>query len=372
MFVRILPRRTLHNFLTAAALCAACVLLLSYPAALSAGISRGLAVCSSVIIPTLYPFMLLAGVLTDSPLCQRPGRLTARLTARLFGLPACCGPAILLSCVGGYPAGALAVGRLRRQGLLSREQAQRMALFCVSGGPGFIIGTVGSGLMGSTRAGVLLFTAHTLTSLGLGLWLGRGHRRENFPSPPTEERSPRPVARLIEDTCRALLTMCGFVLLSSLLLSLFEALALPRLLGQLSSLPLRVWSSVLAAFLEVSSGCIALAGTGELAPLWLCLCMSWSGLSVQGQLAAALGEKGCIGGRFWTYRLLHGVLSGSLALGLFRLFPARLPTATLPSGLTALPYTVSATASLMLLLLTFLAMVYFSSKSTGKSRRDVV
>ncbi len=366
MFVHILPRHALQKGLTALGLSAAACLLLAYPAALSTGINRGLAVCSSVIIPTLYPFMLLSGLLADSSLCRRPGRLTIRLTRWLFGLPGCCGPAILLSLVGGYPAGALAIGRLRRQGLLTREQVRRMSLFCVGGGPGFIIGTVGSGLLGSTRAGVLLFAAHTAVSLLLGVWLSRGHRQEIIPAPTAAAIAPRPVAGLMEDTCRALLAMCGFVLVASIALCLFEALGLPHRLYTLSGVPTGAWSAALSALLEVSSGCIALAGSGELAPLWLSLCLSWCGLSVQGQLAAALGERGCIGLRFWGWRLLHGLLSGALALLLFRLFPAQLPTITTPGGLTALPYTVSFAASGMLLLLTFLAMLYFSPKKTGK------
>ena len=371
MFVRVVPRHALQSAFTALGLLAATVLLLSYPAAMSTGISRGLSVCSSVIIPTLYPFMLLAGVLTDSPLCRRPGRLTARVTGWLFGLPACCGPAILLSLVGGYPAGALAVGRLHKSKQITREQMHRLSAFCVSGGPGFIIGTVGGGLLGSVRAGVLLFAAHTVVSLAMGIWQGRGHRREHFPPPSELSSPPRTAAGLMNDTCGALLTMCGFVLLASTVLSLCEALSLPHLLQRLSGLPASMWSAALAALLEVSSGCIALAGTGELAPLWLSLCMSWCGLSVQGQLAAALGERGVLTAQFWGRRVLHGLISGALALWLFRLFPVRLPTAAV-SGMSVLPYTVSATASFMLLLLTFLAMVYFSPKKTGKTESDVL
>ncbi len=372
MFVRVVPRRTLQSVLTALGLLGATVLLLCYPAAMSNGISRGLSVCSSVIIPTLYPFMLLAGVLTDSPLCRHPGKFTARVTAWFFGLPACCGPAILLSLVGGYPAGALAVGHLRKNGQLSREQVSRLTAFCVGGGPGFIIGTVGGGLLGSVRAGVLLFAAHTAMSLCIGIWQGRGHRHENFPSQSAPPAPSRTAAALMGDTCGALLTMCGFVLLASTVLSLCEALAVPRLLQSLSGLSAGVWSACLAAFLEVSSGCIALAGTGELAPLWLSLCISWCGLSVQGQMAAALGEPGTLTLRFWGWRLLHGLGSGAVALGLFRLFPARLPSSAIDGGTLVLPYTVSSAASLMLLLLTFLAMLYFSPKKTGKTKQDVL
>ena len=368
MFIHTIGRRGLRSAACALLLTAAAALCLWRPQALATGVNRGLSVCSGVIIPTLYPFMILAGFLTETPLCRRPGRLCAALTRRLFGLPGCCGPAILISLVGGYPAGALAIGQLWRQGQIDRQQAQRMTRFCVNAGPGFIISTVGSGLLGSTRAGLLLFAAHITVSVGYGIGLGRGQRRTETGTPAALP-PPRPVAQIVADACRSLLTMCGFVVLAAALLSLLEAAALPLRLQQLTGLPAARFSTAAAGLLEVSCGCIALAGCGDAAPFWLCLCMGWGGLSVQGQLSAALGDGRLLDGSFYLYRVLHGVASGLLALLLFRLIPAGLPTAvgTLGGGVAALPYPVTAAASGMLLVLSFLAMVCFSPKSTGKT-----
>ncbi|MBQ8684084.1 MAG: hypothetical protein IJ518_06190 [Clostridia bacterium] len=363
MVAHILSRRTLQQALVPVAAVAVATVLLAYPQAMATGISRGLSVCTSVIIPTLFPFMVLAGWLADSPLCRQPGRWLCAVTRRLFGLPGCCGPAILLSLVGGYPAGALSIARLLQQGLISPAEAKRMALFCVGGGPGFIISTVGNGLLGSTVAGICLYAAQTGVSLAIGVWLGRGKRQAKS-RPPLPLSPPRPVASLVADTCRSLLTMCGFVVLSATVLSLCEGIGLSRLVHSATGVPASWPSAVLAALLEVSCGCIALAGSGELAPFWLSLCISWCGLSVQGQIAAALPGVKALASPFRAWRLLHGLLSGLLSLLLFRLFPVSVSTG---GNITAaLPYSVSATASFMLLLLSFMAMLCFSGKSTGK------
>ena len=368
MVIGVLSRRSLTRGLIPVAALAAAWVLLAYPQAMATGISRGLSVCSTVIIPTLYPFMVLAGWLADSPLCRQPGRWLCAVTRRLFGLPGCCGPAILLSLVGGYPAGALAIARLREQGLVEEAQVRRMTAFCVNGGPGFIISTVGAGLLGSTGAGVCLYAAQVAVSLAIGLFLGRRHRGESD-STASPTTLPRPLAKLVADTCAALLTMCGFVILAATALSLCEGLGLPLLVQRTVGISAAGLSAGLAALLEVSCGCIALAGSGELAPLWLSLCISWSGLSVQGQLAAALPGQPILSPYFRKWRLLHGGLSGGLSLLLFRLFPAAVTTGTAP--VVTVPFSVSATASGMLLILSFLAMVCFSDffgKSTGKIR----
>ncbi|MBR5524592.1 MAG: hypothetical protein IKU51_04930, partial [Clostridia bacterium] len=125
-----------------------------------------------------------------------------------------------------------------------------------------------------------------------------------------------------------------------------------------------------AAVTEVSSGCIALVGVGGVTPLCLSLALSWGGLSVQGQLAAALPEERLLTPSFWGWRLLHGVISGAVAMLLFHLFPP--DRATVGGAPAALPYSVSVSASVMLLLLSFLAMLCFSEKKAGKTKQGVL
>lgn len=363
MFVTV-NKKTVIDGGYAAALIAVCLLLLTYPHAMATGISRGLSVCSTVIIPTLYPFMLLAGLLANSPLCRQPHRFIRAATARLFGLPGCCGAAILLSLVGGYPAGAIAMAQLRARGQITEEETRRMTAFCVNGGPGFIISTVGAGLMGSVQAGVLLYVAQIAVSIGIGILLGRHHRQ-------TRDRAeavlpPRkPTAQVVADTCAALLTMCGFVVLAAAGLALAEGCGLTRGVAAALNTDTAVVSAVFAAVTEVSCGCIAVAGGGLLTPLWLSLTLSWGGLSVQGQLAATLPQEKVIGLHFWRWRLLHGAVSGGLAMALFALFPIHRDT--MQNGAAVVPYSVSVAATLMLLLLSFLAMLCFSDFSEKKT-----
>lgn len=374
VFIRTLHKRSLFTAAVSVAVIVLAAVMLRFPQALANGVSRGLSVCSSVIIPTLYPFMILAGVMTDSPLCSRPGKFSAAVTRRLFCLPACCGSAILLSLIGGYPAGALAIGRLRQSSRISAEQARRMTLFCVNGGPGFIVSTVGVGLLGSARAGWLLFAAHATTSIGMGITLARTDkmREDTAQQPPSAALPPRAFAQTVQDTCAALLSMCGFVVLAAAGLSLWEASGLPHALQSISGITATVWSTAAAMLAEVSCGCIAIAGGGTLAPFWLCVCLGWGGLSVQGQLAVALkgarDEKILIPA-FWAARLIHGCVSGLIATLLFRFIPVDLPTVSTP---TATPFYASAPASVMLLLFSFTAMLCFYPKKTGNPSKDVL
>ncbi len=343
---------------------------LCYPQAIATGVSRGLSVCTTVIIPTLYPFMVLSGFVAASPLCRRVGRVSSAVMRWLFGLPSCCAAAMLISIIGGYPAGAIALSSLYQQSLITKEQLHRCGRFCINAGPGFIISTVGVGLLGNVTAGILLYAAHVVASVIIGVTSARGYRRQPLTAPdaPTADGTP---ADIVRDTCQSLLTMCGYVVLAATVLSLWDATRLATVIQHLIGIPAASVTAVLSAITEVSCGCIALAGRYPAAPFVISMCLGWGGLSVQGQLRALLGDA-LRGSRWRQWRLVHGVLSGAIAMVLFHLFPAATHTV---SGNTAVHtdlFSVSATASAMLLLLSFLAMWLFSSKKTGNCEQNVI
>ncbi len=368
LFVRTLSRRKIHDAMSVILLFVVAFCLLYRPQAAANGVRRGLSVCSTVLIPTLYPFMLVAGWLTDSPLCRRPAKWACTLTRRLFGLPGCCGAAILIGLVGGYPAGAIAAGRLYRQGMIDAGQRERMSRFCVNAGPGFIIGTVGAGLLGNTRAGVLLFAAQVTASVLLGVLSGRGRRvREDTTLPVLSPK--RSFAALVGDTCLALLTTCGWVVSATAVLSVADALGIPAQIARLG-LPVGTVRGILAGLTEVSGGCMAAVGATGLTPVALGLCLGWGGLAVHGQVFAALGEDFRPGAQFWLYRLIHGVIGAGVAALLFRFIPVG--NATAVAAPVFEPTAATANASTMLLATTFCAMLCFSAKKTGKTHNDVL
>lgn len=287
------------------------------PEAVAGGISRGLTVCGAVIIPTLFPFLVLGTLLAKSGVAAAVGSRLERITRRLFGLPGCCAAGILIGLVGGYPSGSMAVGELVRSGQITRYEGQRMLRFCVCAGPGFIISTIGAGLMDSTAFGVILFTAHVTAALLLGLIGAPKSSRQNTPAH-TAHRAPlslpTALAESVTSACQSLLSMCGCILLFSGLLALLDTV-----------IDNRVTSALLSCLLEVSSGCVAAADLGALSPFLLGFAVGFGGLSVHCQLAATLVGTGTLTPSFILARLLHGGLTAILTLLLLRVVPITLP-----------------------------------------------
>lgn len=379
MFIKTIHKTGLQTAGLLLAVFGAGAVLLLWPAAAATGVSRGLSICSTVIIPSLFPFLVLSGFLVRSGVSQALGRKLERPTRFLFGLPGCCAPGILISFIGGYPAGGVAVGQLIERGAVTPGQGKRMLRFCVCGGPAFVLSAVGAGMLGSVRYGAVLFASHIAAAVLLGLaqrlWTGRRPPAAGASVIRTPSR-PLPVsAAFVESVnaaCQSLLSMCGFVVLFAAFLSLADASGLTLLVQRLLTAPLQLAGADLSdmpalfpGLLEVSCGCVEAAGAGPLAPFLLGFFMGWGGLSVHCQLAASLYMYKLIDLRFFLFRLLHGLLGGGLATVLFRLVPLPLDAFKPMQDAVVVPYATSAAASVALLAMC--GMLLFAGEAGGKS-----
>ncbi len=263
------------------------------------GAREGLAVCARTLAPSLLPFFVLSNLLSALGL---PDLLVGRLgsaAARLFRISPAGAQAFLLGVTGGYPLGASAVADLRRQGLVSREEGERLTAFCNNSGPAFILGAAG-GAFRSPAAGALLYASHVLAAVAVGM-LFRG-TKESAPAKAVRRPAPLPFGKaLTAAMTRAVsstMTVCGYVVLFSALLAVTGAKT------RLSGLPLALFTG----FFELGGGIAALAGTPPepLALAAAALILGWGGLSVHCQTMGVLADTDISCARHLLGRALCG------------------------------------------------------------------
>ena len=345
--------------LSLAVMCiAAATLLLRFPSAAAGGVSRGLAVCGRQLIPSLFPFLVLTAFMIKSGIAADVAAWIARHIPRLHGR----GQALtvwLLSVLGGYPTGACAVAGSVRQGLLSPSDAKPLLCCAVHAAPAFIIGGVGTAMLGSTHAGLLLWAAHLLSSMVLWpLW-----QPLRVPSDATPS-APMPLSRAVTDSLHeaasTLLSMAGCILAACTALSVADALGAAVITAP-------IVRTLMAAPLEVCVGCLEAAACGEYAPFFLGWALGFGGLSVIGQIAAVTGEWRLVNRRFFAARLLHGLLGGCLSLLLFHIFPPPAAVAPTVAVLPSAADTEHGLAPTVLILL--MAVIFLVSLPENKQRR---
>ncbi len=249
--------------------------ILIAPQAASQGVRDGLTLCGQVVIPSLFPFLALSSFLVQSGLAQRAGHLLEPITKLLFRLPGAAGSAILMSLIGGYPVGARMTVQLLDAALITQKQAQRMLFFCVNSGPAFLISAVGSAMLRSRQAGLILCAALTASALLIGLCMrflaSKETMRESPVVPPTGPSMAQALVDAATQGCAGIVSICVWVILFSCIAALFSLLPLPSTLRIL-----------LQCFLEVTSGCASAAGKVPLPALALVL--GWGGICVHCQV----------------------------------------------------------------------------------------
>ena len=359
-------------YVRAAALLLLALLLLRHRTAAAAGVVSGIHTCLGTLIPSLFPFILLACLCTNSRAAQVLFRPLSPVMRHVFRLPACAAPAVLLGLTAGYPTGAKITANLYAAGKLTREQTARLLCFCTAPGYAFAAAYTGGLLLRSERIGLNLFFACALAPLLLGLILSRfAEKPEKNLKPP--ESAPGGIVSAVQDGIKATVSLCGFVIVFSMLLAvLHDAGIFQFLCGFLSRLGLTVPLSgaLLTMGLEITSG-VSQCVYWHLPIYFLAFGLGFSGVCIHLQIFSFFHKAGLplSKTRYVLARFLNGLLSAACYLLLSYFFPANTSVAVETSPLNTAPTAGSAASSLALIALSvffLLTCILRSGKTPSK------
>ena len=312
-------------------------MLIKFPQEVSQGVRDGLLICGQSVIPSLFPFTVLCTFLTVSGLCDTIGNRLSSVMNLLFRLPGSAAGAVVMGMIGGYPVGTRMTAELLRENSISQNDAERMCLFCVSAGPAFLIGTVGTAILGNESAGKILFFASCLSTLTVGILLrftANGEKRECA----IGIRKP-----FAESLCESVSSAGGSMISVSTWIIFFSCICMAA-----KEFPDSV-RVPLVSLLEVTNGTKTAADEGLPLPV-ISAILGWSGLSVQCQVFSYIEKCSVKPSRFIVSRIVSGALSALYCKGLLYLFPIEKPVMLTGAGMNVHPFSVSAPVSAAMLL----------------------
>ena len=200
--------------------CGGLLVLLVWLLADSAGVrssaEEALSLCARSVVPALFPFLVVSSALLALGFGELAAPWLAGLMEPLFRVPGAGSAALLLGLAGGYPVGAKTAADLYRQGLLTRQEAERLLSFCNSSNPGFLISVLGVGVFGSVRTGVWLWLIHVLSALLTGLLFRKtGGLSAVRPRPPAARAGGgffvTAFVQAVRGALSGILSVCAFV-----------------------------------------------------------------------------------------------------------------------------------------------------------------
>lgn len=307
---------------------------------------NGLILWANNVVPSLFPFFVITELLSNTNLVYHVGKLFDKLMRPLFNVPGECAFAFVMGLISGYPTGGKIVADLRKQGICTKEEGDRMLAFTNNSGPLFIISCVGVSLFGDTKTGFLLLFTHVLAAITVGIIFGRlsakkRKSKECFSTKSTPSYIKEPVkfcdigkllGESIHNAISTILMIGGFIVIFSVIISILQNSHLldylAKIFNPLSSIlgfDIRFTKPVLAGIIELTNGINMVANIPIKAisqNIILCaFLLGFGGISVLLQVFSILSKTDLSIKKYIIGKFLQGIIAAIYTFIVFQLFP---------------------------------------------------
>ncbi len=321
------------------------VALVLYPDLAFQSALKGLKVWWDIVFPALLPFFVCGQVLMALGVVQFLGVLMEPFMRPLFNVPGVGAFVVAMGLASGYPIGSVLTAKLRREGQLTRTEAERLMSFTNTADPLFMAGAVAVAMFGNPALAGVIMAAHYLGAVAVGVCLK--FYRPNDPPTPVANRSDRSMlqraiealisarekdgrafGQILGDAVResvdTLLLIGGFIIVFSVVIQIlttigFVGFVTTVLAGLLAHVGLSraAVGSLVSGFFEITIG--AQNASQSAAPLLdrvvlVNMIVAWSGLSVLGQVAAVTQGTGVSVLPYVVSRVLHAIFAGVITV----------------------------------------------------------
>lgn len=281
-----------------------------FPAEAAESIMSSLSLAVRRVVPSLFVFSALAALFARIGLFTRAGRL-----GRLFGLSPACTAVALCGLLCGFPTSAVCAHALWESGEADAGEMRAVLPFCSNAGMAFVVGAVGNGMLGSRRAGYMLFLMQTILSIVFILLFCRSKSAAAMlPARAKKESLSHALVASVSAAGGAMLAVCAFIA--------FFGAAADMICLVFPSVP-PFLRAVICSFFEISRGCAEFSGAAELSPLLryvgVAFALGFSGVSVACQISERAGEISISILPYLAKKLIFG-LAMAASGGIFAIF----------------------------------------------------
>ena len=149
---------------------------------------EGLDLWFNIVFPALLPFFIGSQLLMGLGVVHFMGILLEPFMRPLFNVPGTGSFVLAMGLASGYPIGAMLTGKLRKQNLLNKAEAERLISFTNTADPLFMVGAVAIGMFHNQSLGSIISISHYMSCLILGLML-RFYKFNERSDPPQLKQS---------------------------------------------------------------------------------------------------------------------------------------------------------------------------------------
>ena len=301
------------------------LLLLVDPRRYFDSVRDGLVIFTASVLPSMLPYFFFTKLFTAVGGAEGLTRTLGRPVTKVYRVAPVCSYALVMSLLSGYPVGARVLADLYEKGYIDERDAIRSVSFASTSGSMFVLGSVGSAILGNVRAGWIILIAHYAASLINGFIHCRVGRRSRAPAAcvpmPSAADPSHALSDAMYESVLSLALVGGFIAIANLAADMAGDVL--SFFGVPFARSGSVFSGIVYSFFEVTRGCIAFSGCAVSPALVTSFCaaaISFGGLSVFLQTTAFLGKAGLRFFRLFIIKSTQAALTFVLCYPLCLLF----------------------------------------------------
>lgn len=295
------------------------------------------------IIPTILPFCVICNLLICYDGINLYSKIIGPILCKPLGLSKGCSFPIAASFLCGYPLGAKYTTDVYEAGYINYSEFKQVANVASNAGPIFLLGAVGSAMLGSTFYGYLLLIANYISAILIGFLF----KQRNSPNNCTSNKKPSSpkiifgdaMRTSVENAINTTLNVAAYVILFSVIISIVKNNEYVTLIindiESVVNLPTNSLYGLLLGSIEITNGTKIISELSLTLPLKLgiisFLC-SFSGLSIIAQVSSFFANHKLPMKNYIAKKFLQGILSFLLTYTITSLvLPNSIVTSTIPT-----------------------------------------
>ena len=264
-----------------------------------------------ILLPSLFPFILFGNIITTSEYFELFNLSKINmLTQKFFRISPYAASAIIFGFLFGYPSGARYINDLYLDKKITYEEGDFLLHFINNSSPTFILSSIGVGMFGNIKIGIVLLISHILASFMIGIIYRHKYKfKKNPKSNNTQCNLKLSFNVLYSSILKSLTTMgiiFGFMAISVLLCNYII-----RIVNYI--IPINIYmSSILLVTIEISSGLnnlIQLDTNLKLSLILISFFLGFSSFSIIFQIFSTVYASQFKLRSILEGKIMHGILS---------------------------------------------------------------
>ena len=299
---------------------------------------EGLNIWLNILIPSLFPFIFITDLLISFGIVSLFTKYLEPIMNPLFKVSGIGIFPLSMNIMSGYPVGSRITSKIRAEGLISRTEANRLICFTSTSGPLYVLGTVGTGMLGLPELGLLLILPHYLGAITNGLILSLYSPKEGEEtaieiqyrhtiSHKNTLNFGSVISKAVKDGMDSMIMIGGLVIIFSVIIDILISSPLFSLLTNYISKAINtepeVVKGITAGIVEITNGCnivskLNIPTINKI--LIINFIIGWGGFSVHSQAMSFISKTDIKTAIYIFSKFFHGVFSSLYTYLIYLIF----------------------------------------------------